>query len=170
LRVRAVAGEGAVNNVVVGVAAQPVVEVTDGKNAPVANADVTFEAPADGPSGSFMGQRTQTVKSDAKGRALVNGFLPNSQTGRFQIKVTAAANGATATTTINQTNGGPGLGNQMMANPSRRKLWTVVGIVAAAGIGGGLAASLGGGGSAASDPTKRPVTIGAGPITVGGPR
>ena len=170
IKVNVIAGQGAVNNVVVGVAAQPVVEVLDAQNAPVADAEVTFTAPSDGPSGSFSGNRTLTVKTDAKGRALATGFTPNSQIGKFQILVKAVSAGATGETSLTQSNGGPGIGEGQTIQASRKKLWTVLAIVAGGAVGGGIAASRGGSSTAAAAATKRPVTIGAGPITVGGPR
>ena len=170
LKVNVVAGQGAVNNVVVGVAAQPIVEVLDEKDAPMVGADVTFEAPATGAGGTFFGKQTLTVKTDAKGRALASGFSPNSTTGRFQILAKAVMGASTGEAAISQSNGGPGVTGNVMSQPSRRKLWTVVAIVAGAAVGGGVAATRGGTKSTAADPTKRPVTIGAGPITIGGPR
>lgn len=169
LKVNIIAGQGAVNNIVVGVGAQPIVEVLDEKDAPVAGADVTFEAPGSGASGTFFGKATQTVKTDAKGRALVTGFSPNSQQGRFQILVKAVAGSATGENTISQTNGGPGMGASTVNPPSRKKMWTILAIAAGAAAGGGIAASRNGD-STTTSATKRPVTIGAGPITVGGPR
>ena len=170
LKVNIVAGQGAVNNIVVGVAAQPIVEVLDEKDAPVAGADVTFEAPADGPSGTFFGKRTQSVKTDAKGRALGTGFAPNSLQGRFQMSVKAASGTAMGENTISQTNGGPGLTNNgAVGPPNRKKLWTILAIATGAAVGGGVAASRNGG-STTTAAGKRPVTIGAGAITVGGPR
>ena len=172
LKVTIIAGQGAVNNIVVGVGAQPIVEVLDEKGAPVVGADVTFEAPASGPGGTFNGQRTLTAKTDNKGRALAGGFSPNSNAGGFQILVKAVSGTSTGDATITQTNGGPGLANSNRVGTSNRnkKLWAIAAIAAGAAVGGGVAATRGGSSSTVADVAKKPVTIGAGALTVGGPR
>lgn len=169
IKINVISGQGSVNNIGMRVAAQPGVEVLDENNAPVAGAEVIFQAPAGGPSGSFFGgMLTHTVKTDAKGQAKASGFIPNDQAGAFRIAVRASNGTSVAETVINQTNGqGPGNGSK--AKSSRKGLWTVVAVAAAVAIVGGVAASSGG--SSDSDTAaKKPVSIGAGPITVGGPR
>lgn len=171
LKVNVLAGQGAVNNIVQGVAAQPAVEVLDESNAPVVGAEVTFEAPADGPGGTFFGTRTYTTRTDAKGRAQASGLAPNNQPGKFQIMARAKSEKGTGEAAIAQSNGGPGTPVSGTVQQNKKKFWIIAGIVAAAAAGGGVAASRNGGsGSSATEATKRPVTIGAGPITVGGPR
>ena len=172
IKINLVGGQGSVNNIGMRVAAQPAVEVLDEKNAPVEGAEVIFYAPADGPGGSFFGgMRSHTVSTDAKGMAKANGFIPNDQPGKFQILVRATAGAAVADATIMQSNSqGPNRGSS--ASASRKSLWTKVAIAAAVvAIGGGVAAARGGdSATTAAAAAKRPVSIGAGPITVGAPR
>ncbi|MFN0104727.1 MAG: hypothetical protein ACKV2U_21895, partial [Bryobacteraceae bacterium] len=169
ITIKIIAGQGAVNNIGMRVAAQPGVEVLDQNNAPVVDADVMFQAPADGPGGSFFGgMRTYSVKTDAKGQAMATGFIPNDSTGRFGIAVRATAGAAVAEAVVNQSNGQGPAGSR--ASSSRKGLWTILGVAAVVAIAGGVAASSGGSSTAADTVAKRPVTIGAGPVTVGGPR
>jgi hypothetical protein len=109
-------------------------------------------------------------RTDANGRASARGFNPNNQTGKFTIAVRAKAGNAAGEATVNQSNGGPGTGDaQSMKSGAAKKFWIIAGLAAAGAIGGGVAASRNGT-TAAEAAAKRPVTIGAGPITVGGPR
>ena len=171
IKVNVTAGQGAMNNIGMRVAAQPAVEVVDDNNAPVAGAEVTFYAPAEGPGGNFFGVvRTNVVRTDAKGQAKASGFTPNDQAGKFQILVRATIGSAVAETFVNQTNGYGGAG-VTKASSSNKKIWIVLGVAAAAAIGGGVAATRGDSSpAAAAAAAKRPVTIGVGAITVGGPR
>lgn len=169
LKINVLAGEGSANNVSRRLAAAPVVEVTDDAGKPVSGAQVTFETPRTGPSATFFGEmHRNTVTTDAKGQAKVLSLTPNDTLGKFRIFVRATSGNSFAETTINQTNSqGPNSGPQ--ASSKNKGLWTKVLIIgAAAAIGGGIAASRGGDDAPAA--ARRPVTIGAGPITVGGPR
>ena len=174
LKINVLAGQGAVNNILQGVAAQPAVEVVNEANAPVAGAEVTFETPAEGAGATFFGTRTYTGQTDARGRVQVNGMAPNNFPGKFNITVKAKTANAAGETTIAQSNGGP---NSLPAGTSnyqasKKKFWIITAAVLGAAVGGGIAASnaSGGGNGTTTSTTKRPVTIGAGPITVGGPR
>lgn len=172
IRLKVTAGQGSVNNIGMRVAAQPAVTVVDEKDAPVADAEVIFQAPSDGPGGTFFGgMRTHTVRTDGTGTAQASGFIPNDSAGKFKILVRAAKGAAVAEGAIDQSNGpGPRGGNEGKMTSSQKKLWTIVGVGAAAAIAGGVAASRSGNGTAAANGSKTPVSIGAGPITVGGPR
>lgn len=171
LQLKVIAGQGAVNNIGMRVAAQPGVEVTDPNGAPVPGAEVIFQAPADGPGGSFFGgMRIFTVKTDSKGAATASGFIPNDQAGKFRIAVRASLGAAVAEGFVDQTNSqGPGSTSKQAMSSKQKKVWIAVAVVAAAAIGGGVAAS-GGDSTTAAAAAKKPVAIGAGPITVGGPR
>jgi len=127
--------------------------------------------PPAGASGAFHGwMRNQTARTDSNGRATVTGYAPNDEEGRFNIKVTASAPGYTAGTLIvGQSNARGGGGGAQMKS-SRRGLWTVLAIAGAGGIIGGAVAARGNGGTTTTTTTTTPVTITAGPITVGGPR
>ena len=168
LKLNIIAGQGAVNNIGMRVAAQPGVEVLDEKNAPVVGAEVIFKAPVDGPTVvAYCGSQAQTVKTDAKGQAQASGFLPNAQAGPFRILVRVTAGNDIVEGVINQSNGQGPKGTKVTAN--KKVIWIVAGVAAAA-IAGGVAATRGGDSNTAAAASKKPVSIGAGPITVGGPR
>lgn len=167
LKIVVLKGEGALNSIKGRTATQPAVEVRDEQDKPVAGAEVVFHLPAAGPGGVFNGwMRTQTARSDAQGQAMAQGFTPNDEAGRFNIKVTAAEGKRTGTAIIAQSNGiGVGTGKQAK---SRKALWIVLGLAAVGGIAGGVAATRGG--STTATPAGVPISIGAGPVTVGGPK
>jgi hypothetical protein len=170
LKINVLAGQGSQNNILQGVAAQPAVEVLNESNAPVADAEVIFEAPAEGPGGTFFGTRTYTARTDAKGRAQAAGLAPNNLPGKFNIAVRAKTANAAGDAVIGQTNGGP-VGGREYLQQNHKKTWIIMGAIAAAAAAGGIIVATGGNGTpAAAAATKRPVTIGAGPITIGGPR
>ena len=171
ISIKPTAGQGAVNNIGMRVAAQPGVTVLDDSGAPVAGAEVIFHAPAEGPSGSFFGgMRTHTVKSDATGKAQTSGFIPNDIEGKFKIQVRAIVGAAVADGVVDQMNGyGPGGGKSGKMTSRQKKMWTIIAVGAVAAIAGGVAAS-GKKDTTAAAAAKTPVSIGAGPITVGGPR
>lgn len=171
IKITVLAGEGSTNNVARRVAAAPIVEVADDTGKPVAGAQVTFETPRTGPTATFFGEMYRnTVTTDDKGQAKVLSLTPNDTLGKFRIFVRATSGNSFAETTINQTNSqGPGSGPA--ATAKNKSLWTKVLIIgAAAAIGGGVAASRGSDNNTSAAAAKRPITIGAGPITVGGPR
>jgi len=166
LKIAAVEGEGAINNIRTRAATAPVVEVRDENNKPAVGAQVIFELPYAGPGGVFSGvMRYQTVKTDEQGRAAAKGFVPNDEDGRFNIKVTATQGNRAGGLVISQTNT---RGTAAQAKNSRKTLWVVLAVVAVGGIAGGIAATRGG--STAAGPVVNPVAITYSPITVGGPR
>jgi len=98
-------GEGAINNIRQRTAREPIVQVVDENNRPVAGAAVVFTLPESGPGGTFAGGwRTLQVFTDSNGRAVAKGLRINNVTGKFQIQVDASYRGVTASTTINQSN------------------------------------------------------------------
>jgi len=169
LEVTIIEGEGAKNNVRARTAIPPVIEVKDGGK-PVEGADVLIVLPAVGPGGSFHGWlKNQTVKTDAQGRAVVSGYTPNSEEGRFNIKVTATSGTKTGSAVISQSNvSGPGAA-MSGGTKSRRGLWTAIGVIGAGALIGGVVAATRGDDSP-SAAGKVPVTVSAGPVTVAGPR
>src|SRR6266545_372982 len=87
LKIVTIQGEGAVNSIRSKTATQPVVEVRDEQDKPVAGAEVVFQLPAAGPGGVFNGwMRNQTARTNAQGQAGVSGYVPNDEEGRFNIK------------------------------------------------------------------------------------
>src|SRR5438874_6191951 len=170
LKIVVVQGERALNNVRTRSATAPAVEVRDDSDKPVAGAEVVFQLPPAGPGGVFNGwMRTQTARTGPDGRAEASGYAPNDEQGRFNIKVTATSGMKTTSAIIAQSNtqnGGPASGAQVK---SRNKTWIVVGVLAAAGLTGGIVAATRGGSSSAAAVIV-PITISPGPVTVGGPR
>lgn len=168
LKIVVLEGEGAKNNIRSKVAVAPAVEVRDEADKPVQGAEVVFQLPMVGPSGVFDGWvKTQTVRTDEGGRARVTGYTPNDEEGRFNIKVTATSGTRTATAVIAQSNvAGPGGGAM---SSGRSGWWKVVAVIGTgAAIGGIIAATRNGDEVAA--PVTNPVIIGAGPVSVSGPR
>jgi L-ascorbate metabolism protein UlaG (beta-lactamase superfamily) len=105
LSVRIKEGHNAENDVHQKRAVTPLVEIRDANGRPAAGAEVTFELPGSGPGGSFSGwMRAQTVRSDEAGRAAPTNFMPNGETGPFEIRVSAASGTLTGKATIAQTN------------------------------------------------------------------
>ena len=171
LKIIVVDGEGAINNIQLGTGREPVVEVRDESDRPVAGAKVTFTLPDRGPGGTFFGaSRNLTITTNEQGRATANGFRPNLQEGRFQIQVNAASGEKTATTVITESNALPTGGMNRVAAP-KKKLGTgkIIAIVAAAAIAGIIAGTRGGEETVAPAPTPG-TTITPGVVSVGVPR
>ena len=171
LKIVVVQGEGALNNIRTRSAAPLIVEVRDTADKPVAGAEVVFQLPPAGPGGVFNGwMRTQTARTNAEGRAETNGYTPNDEAGRFNIKVTATSGNKSSSAIVAQinTSNGSDSGNGKQFK-SKHKLLTVVLIVGAAGLAGGIVAATRGGSSTPATPPT-PITVSAGPITIGGPR
>ena len=168
LKIVVLEGEGAKNNVRAKSGTAPVVEVRDEADKPVAGAEVVFQLPATGPGAVFHGwMRTQTVRTDAQGRAGTTGYVPNDEEGRFNIKVTATSGAKTGSAVIAQSNvrGAAGPGS---VSAKRRWLVPVVVIAGLAIAGGAVAATRGDNGTVAAATTA--VTITPGAVTVAGPR
>jgi hypothetical protein len=152
--------EGALNNIKTRTPHEVIVSVQDENHKPVAGALVIFTLPDQGASGSFMdGTKVFQTTSDTQGNAIAHGVRPNNVAGKFQIHVTASANGKSGDAVINQTNvlrpPSPGPGGLSA------KTWIIIGAIAAgAAVGAGIAASRGG---------SSGTTISPGTGTVGGP-
>jgi len=105
LRIIILEGEGALNDIRQRKADEPVVQVQDENNRPVAGAVVVFTLPDRGASGLFAnGQTSMTVLTGQQGRASGAGLHPNSVPGDVQIRVDASYQGQKASATISQTN------------------------------------------------------------------
>ncbi len=165
LKIVVLEGEDGTNIIKKQTAVQPVVEVRDRNNLPVAGAVVLFTTPSFGPSGVFVnGGRTFSVVTDSAGRAAVTGMKPTGGTGTFKINVSAHAAAHTGNATISQTNvlkptgasasSGPGLG----LTPGRIAI--IGGIAAAAAVGLAVGLTRGSGGTATSGSAQPTGTIG----------
>ncbi len=104
LKIIVLDGEDAVNIVKKKTAVQPVVEVRDQNNLPVAGASVLFLLPSNGPGGTFPnGSKSLTVTTNALGRATASDFDPVGA-GAFVIDVLATFRGHEVHEKIRQTN------------------------------------------------------------------
>jgi hypothetical protein len=175
LQILVIGGEGSINNVKQRTAREPVIEVRDRNNRPVAGALVLFEAPRNGASGTFFGgSPTLRVTTDPLGRAVGQGFRPNNVGGDFGIQVSASHQGVTATTTIHMTNfvGAAAAGAGAGAAAGHGKLIGIlIGIGAAAAAGTAYAVTRSGNSTpspGSGTPVAAPTTITAGTGTVGG--
>ena len=166
LQILVIGGEGSINNVKQRTAREPVVEVRDRNNRPVAGALVLFEAPGNGASGTFIGgSPTLRVTTDAQGRAAGQGFRPNTTQGNFNLQVTATAQGVTASTVIHMQNAaGAGLNPAHAAGHG--KLIGILVVVGAAAAAGGAYAATHNGNNGTPPVTLTTITAGTG--TVGG--
>jgi hypothetical protein len=166
LKISVVRGDGVVNSIN-GKAAPVIVEVRDENEAPVRGAEVVFQLPYLGPSGTFYGwMRTHTARTDEQGRVTSPPFTPSTDEGPFEIAVTASAPGRQGAVKIAQSNSRSGA--TPAAKSSHKTLWIVLAVAAGAAIGGGVAATRGG--DSTSAVTTVPVTVSPGVVTVGGPR
>jgi hypothetical protein len=171
LRIVVVEGEGAINNIQLGVAREPVVEVRDENDRAVAGAKVTFTAPKQGPGGTFFGASpTLTSATDDNGRAVATGFRPNAEEGRFQIQVIAVIGDRTATAVITQSNALPGGGVNRAGGKKGFGAGRIIAIVAAAAAIGIIAGTRGDNEAPAAPTTTPGTTITPGTVSVGVPR
>lgn len=166
LKIVVLEGEGAKNNIKSRTATAPAVEVRDASDKPVAGAEVVFQLPMAGPSGVFNGWlKTQTVRTDDKGRATTTGYAPNTEAGRFNIKVTATSGAQVGSAVIAQSN----IEGATSTSAKKTGPWKWVGILGGVAVAGGIVAATRGGNETAVV-TRVPVSITAGSVTVAGPR
>ena len=105
LKVKAIEGDGAFNDIQHKTGHRISVEVRDQNAEPVIGAEVTFAAPATGASGTFSnGNRVMTAKTDMNGMAKVGTLRPNATEGRFDIVVTARQADREGSAVITQSN------------------------------------------------------------------
>ncbi|MGA2594374.1 MAG: hypothetical protein ABSH32_31115 [Bryobacteraceae bacterium] len=163
-KIEIVEGDGAINNIRLHRAKEPVVRVLDQDGHPMPNVAVTFLLPNNGPSGTFAdGQTFLTVMTDDNGQAVGRGLRPNSSAGQFQIRVTASFGGRAATANVTQTNAEPASGGG-----SSKTILIVLLIGGAAAAGAGLALGKSKSSSASGSTTPPPSNPGA-VITPGSP-
>ena len=160
-KIEIVEGDGAINNMRLHRAKEPVVRVLDQDGHPMPNVAVTFLLPNNGPGGTFEDGRTVlTVMTDDKGQAVGRGLRPNSSAGQFQIRVTASFGGRAVTANLTQTNAEPASGGG-----SSKTILLVLLIGGAAAAGAGIAL---GKGKSSSSSTQTVTNTGA-VITPGSP-
>lgn len=104
-------GEGAINNIKQRTSRDPVIQVVDENDRPVAGVAVVFTLPSRGASGVFAnGARSLTILTDSQGMATATGLTPNNVAGNLSIQVSASHQGQTASAVIAQTNVAAGAG------------------------------------------------------------
>ncbi len=178
LKINVIEGEGVRNSIRNRSAVSPIVEVKDTADKPVAGAEVVFQLPLAGPGGVFNGWlRSQTVRTDENGKATVTGYTPNTEAGRYNIKVTATSGSQTGSAVIAQINVENGAAmsgaTPTPGAPSALKKsipWKIVGPILGAAAIGGVAVGLRGDKATTPGAAANPVSISAGAVTVGVPR
>jgi len=163
LKIVVLEGEGAINNIKLRTAREPIVQVEDENHKPVAGALVLFTLPDSGASGVFPGgSKTLMVYTDAQGRAAGKGLQPNKNAGQYQIAVNATFKGLTASATIGQSNALAGAAAAGISG----KLIAILAIAGGAAAAGAIAATRGNNNTPVATP---PTTISAGTPSVSGP-
>lgn len=164
LRIVPLDGQGANNIISSQTCSPPIVTLLDSNDRPVEGVEITFEAPASGPGGSFGNQQSsfRTV-TDSRGQAGATNFVCNNIPGSFEIRISAKTQAHTATFSMRQV-------NYLTARDADKarpvpfwrnwKYWAIIGGAAAGGI---LAIVL----TRSGDP---PISVSAGPPVVGSPR
>ena len=172
LKVTALAGNKAMNDMERGLMSPLVVQVLDQNDRPVEGAEVVFRFPLNGPGATFRGGNTsQTVRTNGQGQAAAMNWASNNQVGTFDVRVSAAYGNQLGETTVSMTNvtriveeGKKGRKTTSWYSPKWVKIALIAGGAAtAAGI---VLATRGGGGGSTPAPT---ITITPGAPTVGGP-
>ncbi len=166
LKLTAVDGDGAFNDIRKRLTHPPVVRVLDESNNLMRAVEVTFTLPTVGPGGSFgPGRSTASATTDENGVVTCPSYKPNTEEGRFNIKVTATYQGKVGSMIISQSNtlaGGTSVGHEKKS----KAVWIVAAIAGGAAVG--IVAATHHGGAAAAPPT--PTTLSAPGITIGGPQ
>ncbi len=168
LKIVIIKGANSTNSIVRKFAEQPIVEIRDADDKPVAGAEVIFQVPWTGPGAAFDDWlRALVVQTGPDGRAATRGLAPNNEEGQFNIKVMANYQGKSAVAVIPQTNVLGKRGQNATSN-SHKTLWITLAVLGAGAIAGGAAAASRGGGSPAA--VLNPIVISSGGITVAGPK
>ena len=162
LKIYVLEGQNQIHDIRDRVLAMVVVEVRDENDRPLEGTEVTFDLPAVGPGGAFAGQQFRfSTTTNVMGQAAAT-FSPNTETGRFNIRVRAAQGNRTGDAVISQSNAR----HAGVAEPKTGGLlkfaWWKIGLVAAVGATIGVIVATRGGGSAPS-PTLFPGTPTFGP-------
>jgi hypothetical protein len=165
-RIEVLEGDGAINNIRLHRAKEPVVRVVDQDGHPIPNVAVTFLLPTQGAGGTFADGKTLiTVMSDKDGQAVGHGLRPNGSAGQFQIRVTTSLEGQAATTNISQTNAEPAAGKG-----SSKTILIVALVGGAAAAGAAVALGKGKSSSSTTTTTNTGAVISPGSPTFGPPK
>jgi hypothetical protein len=171
LKVTALAGNHAMNDLERGLMAPLVVQVLDQNDRPVESAEVVFRFPLNGPGATFRGGNTsQTVRTNGQGQAAAMNWMANKQVGTFDVHVTAAYGNQLGEATVSMSNVtrivDEGKGKQAKWYSPK---WVKIALIAggAATVAGIILATRGGGSSSTNSTPS--ITITPGSPTVGGP-
>jgi hypothetical protein len=165
-RIEVVEGDGAINNIRLHRAKEPVVRVLDSTGQPLPDVAVTFLLPESGASGMFAdGHTSLTAMTDTNGQAVGRGLRPNNSAGQFQIRVTTSYQGEAATAIVTQTNAEP----VQAGVSSSKKILIVVLLGGAAAAGAAVALGKGKSSSSGSTTTTTGAVITPGSPTFGQP-
>jgi hypothetical protein len=172
LKVTALAGNHAMNDLERGLMSPLVVQVLDQNDRPVEGAVVVFRFPLNGPGATFRGGNTsQTVRTNGQGQAAAVNWTANDQVGDVSVHVTATYGNQLGETTVTMTNVTRVVENAKGGRKQTKwysSKWFKIALIAggAATVAGIILATRGGG-SSSSTPT---ITIIPGTPTVGGPQ
>lgn len=105
LKIRALAGNGEMNDLERRVMAPLVVQVVDQNERPIESAEVVFRFPISGPGATFVGGRSSTtVRTNGGGQAAATNWMANGQVGTFQVHINASYGNQVGETTVSMTN------------------------------------------------------------------
>jgi hypothetical protein len=162
LRIIPLEGNNAINYIPILTITPPVVEVRDENERPVEGATVTFTAPPQtGPSATFGGSTSFTGTTDQRGQVGVTGYAINGKPGKFAIDITAVHEGRAGKLLMIQTNSIDKLPQEIGRKGGKLK-WVLLSVAVAAGAGLGVYFG--------TRNTTGPISVGAGPVVIGGPR
>lgn len=156
LKIYVLQGDREIHDIRVRAAATVVIEVRDDTERPVEGVEVTFDLPAIGPGGLFAGQQPRfSTKTNLQGQAAAT-FTPNSEIGRFNIRVTAVVGNRAGHAVIAQSNARRAGVAEPKTGGLLKFAWWKVGVVAAVGAAVGIIVATRGGSS--SSPVLIPGT------------
>ena len=166
LKLVIVEGDGAINNVRERTAREPIVQVLDENDRPVAGATVFFMLPNSGASASFAdGTFSLRTTTDKLGRAVAKGLKANGEVGKYQIRVEASYQNASVNGTLGQVNAvltsGAAAGGGAAAGAAAgisAKAAVILAIVGAVAVGGTVAA-IKSGDDPSTPPQPRTMTV-----------
>ncbi len=174
LRISVVEGDGAVYEAGSRATRGITVLVADGAGSPVQGAAVTFTLPRDGAGGTFAdGMKTLVLTTQADGKAAAWGMQWNHTAGEFEVRVTAAKDGARAGLVCQQylkeKTAPQAGGSGTFQRDHHYKKWLLTGLVVGGAVVGGMAFAKGHTSQSNGVAPLPPASIGMPTITVGHP-
>ncbi|HMD50732.1 MAG TPA: hypothetical protein VKG79_16590 [Bryobacteraceae bacterium] len=178
LKVIALAGKNEVNDIQRRVMAPLVVQVLDGSDRPVQNAEVVFRFPLQGPGAAFPGGKTSlTAHTNGQGQVAAMNWMANNEVGRFEVHVSASYGNEIGSLVVPMSNANNvpvskvGAGSSTASEKHRSwfsPTWVKVAVIGgAAAVGVGIFLATRGGGSKTGAGST--ITISPGSPSVGGP-